>query len=280
MSTRPGVHIDRDVHAPARRPVHHDGRTSFHPQRLFPRFARPIELASRAPGGLRLASAVLGSLAFDAKPSATENPTSSDLAEACIAVCGFPRTGTTFIQSAINQALGDDRACWKGHDPLALPLYSAAGIPTLITLRPPADALVSWSLYHHDLPSADLLARRAAVYTAWHREILRATRSPRVTVIDFESFCSDPTSLLADVLGRPPVKSVTPSVVSGQVRSRNASSGLDLRQGNVPDPRRAALRTPFVDLLDEPPVRRAIERAEAMHRRLQQLVFTSRAARG
>jgi hypothetical protein len=250
----------------------HDGRTSFHPQRLFPRFARPMELASRIPGGLRLASFLTETVAFDEAPSATENPTGQDLASAHVAVCGFPRTGTTFIQGAVNRAMDDDSACWKNHDPLAIPLYATAGIPTMVTLRPPIDTVVSWSLYNHDEPSAELMAWRFATYTAWHREALRATRSPWVTVIDFDAFCADPIALLDDVLGRPHPATVTPAMVTQDVRAGNESSGLALRHGNVPDARRSALRTPFVDLLDDHRVRTALDRAEAAYRRMERLV--------
>lgn len=231
-----------------------------------------MELASRVPGGLRLASFLTETLAFDESPSATENPTGQDLASAYIVVCGFPRTGTTFIQGAVNRALEDDRACWKNHDPLAMPLYAAAGIPTMVTLRPPIDAVVSWSLYNHDEPSAELMAWRFATYTAWHREALRATRSPWVTVIDFDAFCADPIGLLDDVLGRPHATTVTSAQVAQHVRASNEVSGLPLRHGHVPDPRRTALRIPFVDLLDERPVRRALDHAEAAYGRLQRLV--------
>lgn len=231
-----------------------------------------MELASRVPGGLRVAGFVAGTVIFDDMLSATENPTGTDVASAYVAVCGFPRTGTTFIQGAVNRALEDERACWKNHDPLSIPLYAAAGVPTLITLRSPADAIVSWSLYNHDQPSASLMAKRAAMYTAWHNEALRATCSPWVTVIDFDAFCADPIGLLDDVLGRPHTTTVTPSAVAQYVRASNAASQTAVRHGNVPDARRAELRTPFVDLLDERPVRRALARAEEIHGRMQRLI--------
>lgn len=177
-------------------------------------------------------------------------------------MCGFPRTGTTFIQSAVTSALDDERACWKNHDPLAVRRYAQAGIPTWLTLRDPASTVVSWSLYHRDVPSSRMLARRLAVYTAWHREALRLLRLPGVEIIDFDEFAADPASVIRQRLGRVAGARVSASLVSAQVRATNHLDNRDLHQSNTPDPQRDQLKAPYFQLLSDPRARRRLREAQ------------------
>lgn len=252
-------------------PLPHDSvqaRPQFHPQRLHPRFARLFSVASRTPRGLAAAAEVLSPLAFDPTPSDTENARRSDLARATVAVCGFPRTGTTFIQNAVNHALGDESACWKNHDPLAIPGYARAGTPTWITLRDPASTVVSWSLYHHDEPSLSRLAQRLAVYSAWHREARRALRLPLVTVVDFAAFSSDPEAVIFRHLGRRAIAPISVTSVATRVHATNARDNLGLQQANLPDARRDALKEPYWELLADRRLRRRLSEATGIYESL------------
>jgi hypothetical protein len=220
-----------------------------------------FNVASRAPRGLEAAADLLGPLAFDPAPSDTENARQSDLTRAALVICGFPRTGTTFIQSAVNQALDDPDACWKNHDPLAVPRYAQAGIPTWITLREPAPTIASWSLYHHDAPSVGRLAQRLAVYSAWHRQVRRALVLPLVTVVDFAAFSRDPEDAIVTHLGHHATERVSVASVAQQVHSSNTRASMSVHQSNVPDARRDVLKEPYWELLADRRLRRRLDEA-------------------
>lgn len=234
----------------------------FHPHRLYPSFGPAFATASRISGGLTAVSRILGSVAFDPAGSDTENARPEDLAAAEVVVCGFPRTGTTFIQNAVTSALDDERACWKNHDPLAVRRYAHAGIPTWLTLREPASTVVSWSLYHRDVPSTRLLARRLAVYAAWHREALRLLRLPGVVIIDFDEFAADPASVILRQLGHATAARVSASLVSAHIRATNDLDNRDLHQSNTPDPRRELLKEPYWQLLADRRLQRPLREAQ------------------
>lgn len=225
------------------------------------------------PGGLASTALALRGVAFDDQPSATENATVDDLRSAYVALCGFPRTGTTFLQKAINLALGDESACFKNHDPLAVGRYADAGLTTLVTLRDPLATIVSWSLYHGDLPSPELLSARLATYVAWHREIRRRLDSPWVVVIDFDEFSARPSAVLEHVLDFASDAEVSERTVSEHVRVCNEDSRLPMRHGNVPDPRRERLKEPYVTAAQQPRVRRVLERARHEHAAIQDRTF-------
>ena len=243
----------------------HDGRAAFHPQRLFPRYARTFATAAVVPGGLRAASRLARPIAFDDSPSSTENPSGSDLAQAQVALCGFPRTGTTFLQEAINVALDDERACWRSHDPLSVPINIKAAIPTLITLREPLSTIVSWSLYNNDAPSQALFSARIASYLAWHREIRRRVRSPWVSVLDFSEFSSAPTAALLRFTAFSSARDLTTKDIATRVHHANDQAAIGLHMRNMPDPTRVNLSGRYVELSQSPTSRRLLGRASKIY---------------
>jgi len=244
----------------------------FHPQRVFPRYSAGFDLSSRVPGGLSVASRLMASLAFDGTPSASENAKQADLAAARVVVCGFPRSGTTFMQQAISRVLGSTAQCWKNHDVLAIPSYLEYGLPVLVPLRRPRAAVVSWSIYHADYPSVQAMTHRLHAYVAWHREFLRHSGDPGVRVIDFHTFVADPVWVLdlvlpdddkADVLS-----SITADAIVSLVDQDNLSASLDLAHGNTPHPDRDALKSAYHELLDDRRLRSILGRAEELHEKL------------
>ena len=96
------------VSAPSRRP-----HGSFRPQRLIPRYAPLLDIASRVPGGLHLTTSVLQPLIKDRVVSTSDSPSIEQLRATRVAISGYPRTGTTFLQTLINLAYGDDSASIK-----------------------------------------------------------------------------------------------------------------------------------------------------------------------
>ncbi len=242
---------------------------SFHPHRLFPRFGRPVEIISRRRGGLALAARLAGPLLFDRQASGTENATAADLRRVRVAVCGFPRTGTTFLQHAVGDALGNQAACWKNHDAFAATTFTDAGIPVLVPLRDPLSTIVSWSLYHHDPPSADLMRSRLAIYLAWHREIARLDQRAGLTMLDFEEFCADPGDVLATALGPSAVPSrVTEDAIertTDLVLAENDDRDLAINHRNVPAHERDLLKGPYLDAVRGDHVQSMLERANDVY---------------
>jgi hypothetical protein len=222
----------------------------FHPQRLHPRYGGLVNLASQLPGGLALASKTCGRFIFDQQPAGSENPSAGDLEAAVVAVCGFPRTGTTYLQEAAGQALGAPERCWKNHDPFALAQYAHAGILTLIPLRDPISTIASWSLYNNDPPSISRKRSRLLAYTAWHRAVQKYAKSPLVMFVGFDSLGDSRGELLTSV------------------REMNESQELLVHMQNFPSEIREELKAPYVDVLNDPKLSRALARATGLYENL------------
>ena len=217
----------------------------FHPQRLHPRYGGLVNIASQLPGGLALASKTCGRFIFDQQPAGSENPSAADLEAAVVAVCGFPRTGTTYLQEAASQALGAPERCWKNHDPFSIPVHINAGLLTLIPLRDPISTISSWSLYNSDPPSISRKRSRLLAYTAWHRAVQKYAKSPQVLFINFDSLGATTEQLMAGV------------------RHVNEAQLLPVTMQNFPSEVREELKAPYLQILNSPELRHQL--ADAYH---------------
>jgi hypothetical protein len=239
--------------------------THFHPQRLLPRYSGLISRLSRSPGGLKFYLAPLGPLVNSHEHSTSENPTSLDLELARVVVCGFPRTGTTFLQTAIQDVFEDSTACWKNHDVLAIPRYLRRGIPTVVTLREPLATAVSWSIYNADEPKETLLAGRLLTYASWHEQIPRYLESRLLRLKRFEDFRDHPFEILSPVLqqiaAEEELHHVDARQINEELEHSNAEHGISVLHGNTPSIDRRELREQYVKLSSRPRVAEALERA-------------------
>lgn len=240
-------------------------RRRFHPQRLYPRYAPIVAAAARVPGGLEAAVTLLSPIALDKQVVFSEDAKRVDLAHARVAIVGFPRTGTTFMQAAINTAFGDQAACWKNHDVLAIREFTRAGLPVFIPLRDPRDVIVSWMVYNKDAATPALTKQRIATYVAWHREALRRAQDALVTLIDLSDFERDPMPYLAPYLSSYDDPIEAPSLDSSAVATRlDQSVGeevVSLEQKHVPSASRDALKPPYVAALASSAVAPDLSRA-------------------
>ncbi len=219
----------------------------FHPQRLHPRYGGLVNLASQLPGGLALTSKTFGRFIFDQQPAGSENPSAGDLEAAVVAVCGFPRTGTTYLQEAAGHALGAPERCWKNHDPFSIPAYVDAGLLTLIPLRDPISTIASWSLYNNDPPSISRKRSRLLAYTAWHRAVQKYAKSPHAMFVGFDSLGDSRDELL------------------DSVREMNESQEMLLHMQNFPSEIREELKAPYIDVLNDPKLSRTLARATRVY---------------
>ena len=222
----------------------------FHPQRLHPRYGGLVNLASQLPGGLATVCTTLDRFIFDQQPAGSENPTAADLQAAVVAVCGFPRTGTTFLQEAACQVTGSPDGCWKNHDPFAIPGYIKAELLTIIPLRDPIGTISSWSLYNNDPPSISRKRSRLLAYTAWHRAVQQYAKSPRVLFVSFDSLGTATERLIAGV------------------RQHNAAQLLPLTMQNFPSEVREKFKEPYLDILAAPQLRRQLADANGVYENL------------
>lgn len=241
---------------------------SFHPQRVFPAYARFTAFASRFPGGLAFASRTLAPLMFNSDVADTENVDVSLLDAGMPVVCAFPRSGSTFLQAAVGARL-DGFLVPKSHDVLAIPSYAAAGALTLVPVRRPDANAASWSMYNADEPSLSLLRSRLATYTAWHRQLLRVAELPGVHLLDFDALTSGSDRLL-DALGLPSRVYAGPAAAGIDAYAHQESMSVNQRHLPSLDRQRAARH--YRGLLDHPSVFAARSRAQAVYDRLVPLL--------
>lgn len=228
-----------------------------------------MEKASVFPGGIPTVNTLLGRLILDPFVSFSENPLPADLDCARIGVCGFPRTGTTFLLKAANVYLGDSSSAWKNHDPYAIRDFSARGIPVLLSLRDPLDAALSWAIYHGDAPSVEAITHRLDLFTAWHRIARREVRGARVVAADFDVFTRDPAPLIASVVTDVLLQE-SPATISEEVARDNSNDALGSHASNTPSEARQRIKQQYADLTDHPRVQRAVSPARSSLLHLQE----------
>jgi len=242
----------------------------FQPHRVHPRFGPVFELASRAERGVPALVALLGGLLMDTQ---AVRRTEAHEETGRIAVCGFPRTGTTYLMHALELALGGRTTAVKSHDALAVERLTAREISTVLTLRDPASTIASWSLYHGDEPGIALLRWWLATYTAWHRVALRAVQRHRLLVVPFSRFTGDTPScvqlILEECRALGPVAYPDFATAAQQMDAGTDQANLRLEHQNLPSRERSRRAQAYVDLLNgaelAEPLNRAYEVTRALH---------------
>lgn len=240
----------------------------FAPQRLFPRFAGALNLASRIPGGLSLGSAMLRPISENKLTSDFERPTASQLARTSVAVTGFPRTGSTYFSYLVNAAFSSDSACWKSHDAFAFAGYVEADVPAVLTLREPVATVTSWSMYNSDVPSTWLMRRRLQTYCAWHREVLRSTRRLPIMVARFEEFTLDHTSIISRLQSSDQLDSANVGFDRDEFVSHTHQHELPPQQRHLPCPERDAAKRDYLSIIQSASLIPLLMAAEDLHHQL------------
>jgi hypothetical protein len=216
-----------------------------------------------------MALTVLGPIANSHERSTSENPTSLDIELSRVVVCGFPRTGTTFLQTAIQDVFEDSTACWKNHDVLGIPRYLKAGIPTVVTLREPLDTAVSWSIYNQDRVDADLLAHRLNTYAIWHEQVLHYLHSRLLRLKRFDDFREHPFETMSPVLQQiareEELHHVDAEFVQNDLERKNLEQGLLISRANLPSGERHEQRQRYLELAQCRPAAKALDRASSIY---------------
>lgn len=162
----------------------------FYPQKLYPRFSRLAAVSARNRNTFRMFRKSMP-ISMDASSSKNEIFCESLRPQTSLAVIGFPRTGTTFLQYAIEQQSGKPGSVFKTHEPLSIRSIAGFQIPVLVPIRNPIDTCISWSYYNHDEPTQRMALHRLATYLAWHRILERKLALPGVHLVGFDSFTHD-----------------------------------------------------------------------------------------
>jgi hypothetical protein len=237
---------------------------AFRPQRLKPRYAPLLNLASRVPGGLHRTTTLLRPIIKDRNVSTSDSPSLEQLHRAKVAISGYPRTGTTYLQHLINVSYQDSHACWKNHDALALTYYVANCAIAGITLREPQSTVISNAIYHGDSPAVDLMRFRLKSYSAWHREVLRTVRREPIAIFRFADFTHDPQRTLRMLCVESPSFTPTELDVRDAFDQEGHQRCLPDRQRNLPTDSRDQLKKSYEDLFQSRQLRNAYDEAYAL----------------
>ena len=240
----------------------------FSPQRLYPRFAGPLNLASHLPGGLGLSSRLLRPISEHRFTSDFERATQAHLARAAVAITGFPRTGTTYLSFLVNAAYSSDSACWKNHDAFAFPQYVEAAVTAVLTLREPIGCVTSWSMYNSDEPSVWLMRKRLQTYCAWHRHVLRSTKDLPITIARFEEFTMDHTFLVGELSPKELGDSSTLEFDEDAFVDSTNQRHLPQQQRHLPSVERDAAKSAYQSIIRSSKLLPLLLSAEELHQEL------------
>jgi len=111
-----------------------------------------------------------------------------------LVVEGFPRSGNTFMVTALENATNHRiRISSHVHHPAQVKLACSRGLPTVLVVREPVDTLASYLTYgQHGRPG-----RTIAEYCSYHRELLPYL--DQLIVCDFEENTSNLSAAIARV---------------------------------------------------------------------------------
>jgi len=223
----------------------------FHPQKLYPRYAKLAAVAARTKPTFELFRATLP-FAMDSRPAQTDKVNDQVLADTAIAIIGFPRTGTTFLQFALEDTYAYFNSIYKNHNVRSIPLFSSIGTPVLITLRSPMDTCISWSFYNQDDVTKALAISRLNTYLAWHRILKRKISSPVVHLVNFDDFTSTLDNLPKDIwdrIGAPvSIAARDTSSLRHELSYQQKSQGMALEVGNTPNSARESAALGYREL--------------------------------
>ena len=238
---------------------------TFHPQRLYPRFASTLDYASRSRLLTRPTIHLLSPWVFSDDTSTSENPTQLELADSVAAVCAFPRTGSTFLQAALEAYLAKPGGVWKSHDALALERYHEAQLDIVCPIREPSTTVESWSVYNSDPPSRTLLRERLHTYIAWHRIVSHFDNKGDLIFVDFDSFTKDPLAALSKTkLVQQGFGDLESMDKRRTLEARTPQEQFDPNQQHLPSNERESQKAIYRELLAEKSMRTLLDRARSL----------------
>jgi hypothetical protein len=225
----------------------------FHPQRLHPAYARLAQFAAQSPTRfIRFHRRF--PRAWDRTPSYSEDFDLRNAAKYAVAVIGFPRTGTTYLQYAMQEWLIREDQVFKNHDVLVIPAFLDVNIEVFVTLRDPIKTCASWSFYNNDPLLKSRARHRLRTYIAWHQLLMNLIPEPGLHLLEFNEFTESlqpVTSALSQVTA---VNSHAAAVTVQQVRTdlyrSQVAEGAPLHTRNTPSRHRSLEAAPYYQLYE------------------------------
>ncbi len=177
--------------------------------------------------------------------------------DTAVVIEGFPRSGNTFALFAMRQATENRvHIASHVHHPSQVKLAVASGVPTLLVVREPVDALASYLIAGPHGRTRGVLKE----YIAYHREL--APYADSVLVCDFKEVTSDISSVITRLNERFgtdfPLFDHTPENVERAFNDIESHHRLvhpeDTRDSGVPRPsmRRSDLNARYRNQLQDP----------------------------
>jgi hypothetical protein len=189
-----------------------------------------------------------------------------------LVVCGYPRSGNTFVAEYLRTALPEHAEVLSNrHSPIKVQVAAELVVPVVIPVREPLAAVASWMLYVGEPPELARAKRHLLGYRSWHAYVMKV-RSPELSlVLPFEEAVTSPDS----ILGWAPIQRLNPVLahhidVDGVVSriEHNAQDGAvqdPVTQQSVPHPERAERAAAYAALLAVPELAKYRRMAAEVH---------------
>jgi hypothetical protein len=200
-------------------------------------------------------------------------------------VCGYPRSGNTFVAGYLRAALPEQSDVLSNrHSPIKVQLAADLGVPVVIPVREPLSAVSSWMLYLGDPLTLRQAKRQLLGYRAWHAYVLKVRSLERSLLVSFDQAISAPECML----GWAPIQYLNPlrarSIDIDEVIARiehDARAGAvrdPATQQSVPHPERASRKAAFTALLATPELERPRRMAVEIYAEVMELAGFARVA--
>lgn len=183
---------------------------------------------------------------------------------------GFPRSANTFAVAALERLAPDLSIAHHLHVPAQLMLAVRRGVPAVLLLRRPEDAVISLAIRHRHIS----LKQAIEAYEKFHAPLLPYASS--LFLARFEDVTTDYGAVLAAMRSRfdvaLPAFTHNPDSVRDVFRyidSLSSAGGGDLDEEKVarPSPARGQVRERMQERLRDPQLRRSLERCASLYRR-------------
>jgi hypothetical protein len=173
-----------------------------------------------------------------------------------LVVCGYPRSGNTFVAEYLRTALPEHSEVLSNrHSPIKVQMAAELAVPVVIPLREPLAAVASWMLYLGEPLELARAKRHLLGYRAWHAFVLKVRSRALSVVVPFDQAVAAPDSLLgwAPIQRLNPVRAQNIDVDDVVARiahdAQDGAVGDPATQQSVPHPERASRAAAYSALL-------------------------------
>jgi hypothetical protein len=202
-----------------------------------------------------------------------------------LVVCGYPRSGNTFVAEYLRTALPEHAEVLSNrHSPIKVQVAAELRVPVVIPVREPLAAVSSWMVYLGEPLELPRAKRHLLSYRAWHSYVLKARSRDLSLIVGFDEAVSSPGTLLrwAPIRRMNPLRAggIDAAEVVARIE-RDARDGFvrdPVAQQSVPHPSRGALAEVYVDLLNSRELELPLRLAAEIHAEVMEFAGSDRVA--